>query len=508
MKVRRILISIALLLAAIILISVIRHYQLRDATNAYISKLKAQGEPMDLAQVLPPHLPPEENSAEALRKSAALIKADHSRLATNYYYLMKMVAPGRAMVGFQQREARDLDVTNSWGEVTAALAENKALFPLLWSVIEKPRLDFDVNYGNGIDGLEFTNLYLSDSKRAAQHLQVAALNDLHRGEGSFAVTNTRAMLAIVNGMADERLMISELVRIAIAHMAMAATWEILQSTNVSDEQLAALQKDWSSLEFFRAQENALNMERASGRITLKKWRASNSELAHSLFIGEQLLGVEPAKLTAVDRFRLKSRFVRWRYWWSYTDELRQLKGFQVLLAAPRATSTNDALLPLREDLMSDVLDLGIPPSNDFPWLSDPMKTDMHFVLSSSIVSLSGVFKRAVAAETAKRLTISAIALKRYHVKHIAYPPSLTAFVPESLPGVPRDPIDGQPLRYRLNPDGTFLLYSIGDDGKDDGGDPTSAKASDSVQWQRGRDWVWPQPATAEEIQKFYATPPK
>jgi hypothetical protein len=42
------------------------------------------------------------------------------------------------------------------------------------------------------------------------------------------------------------------------------------------------------------------------------------------------------------------------------------------------------------------------------------------------------------------------------------------FVPE----VPRDWMNGAPLRYRPNDDGTFTLYSVGMDRKDDGGDPT------------------------------------
>ena len=75
----------------------------------------------------------------------------------------------------------------------------------------------------------------------------------------------------------------------------------------------------------------------------------------------------------------------------------------------------------------------------------------------------------------------------------------------------RDPIDGKPLRYRLMPDGSFLLYSIGENGKDDGGDgsltirtwrdmPLRFAAPDAL------DWVWPQPATPAEIQAFYAHP--
>ena len=36
--------------------------------------------------------------------------------------------------------------------------------------------------------------------------------------------------------------ISELVRIAIAAIALTANWEVLQSTNLTDEQLAAIAK--------------------------------------------------------------------------------------------------------------------------------------------------------------------------------------------------------------------------------------------------------------------------
>ena len=35
-----------------------------------------------------------------------------------------------------------------------------------------------------------------------------------------------------------------------------------------------------------------------------------------------------------------------------------------------------------------------------------------------------------------------------------------------LASVPLDAVDGQPLRYRRNADGTFSLYSIGENGVD------------------------------------------
>ncbi|MGA2854987.1 MAG: hypothetical protein ABSE90_12760, partial [Verrucomicrobiota bacterium] len=91
--------------------------------------------------------------------------------------------------------------------------------------------------------------------------------------------------------------------------------------------------------------------------------------------------------------------------------------------------------------------------------------------------------------------------------HGNYPADLNSLVPEFVTAVPLDLVDGQPLRYRRNADETFLLYSVGENGKDDGGDPTLEKGaeSSSFNWQNPHalDWVWPQPATAEEIQKYY-----
>jgi len=74
-------------------------------------------------------------------------------------------------------------------------------------------------------------------------------------------------------------------------------------------------------------------------------------------------------------------------------------------------------------------------------------------------------------------------------------------VPELLGRPPRDFMDGQTLRYRPRPDGTFLLYSVNDDGSDDGGDatpPPSRPGTRNPSLVNGRDLVWPMPATEAE----------
>lgn len=138
---------------------------------------------------------------------------------------------------------------------------------------------------------------------------------------------------------------------------------------------------------------------------------------------------------------------------------------------------------------------------------NPAKADFHTLLSQEVRPMSAVFYKVMRIETARQMTVTAIALKRYQLKNGKNPASLDLLVPEFVAAVPVDPVNGEPLHYRLNSDGTFLLYSVGDNGVDDGGDPSLEKGvtGPSYYWQNAHalDWVWPQPATAEEIQKYY-----
>jgi hypothetical protein len=197
----------------------------------------------------------------------------------------------------------------------------------------------------------------------------------------------------------------------------------------------------------------------------------------------------------------------WRYWWSYPDQLRYLKGYEALADAAKFAETNGAYGTALQDQKSELDRLGI---SDLPNSFDSVfsgRPDFHSMISESIVTLGNVTRKVMQVEAARRTVIMAIALKRYQIKHGNYPADLDSLVPEFVAAVPLDPVDGKPLRYRLNPDGTFLLYSIGGNGVDDGGNPAVEKGvnNSTFQWQNlyALDWVWPQPATAAEIEKYY-----
>jgi hypothetical protein len=82
------------------------------------------------------------------------------------------------------------------------------------------------------------------------------------------------------------------------------------------------------------------------------------------------------------------------------------------------------------------------------------------------------------------------ALERYRLAIGKLPEKLDLLVPQFISAIPTDVIDGHALRYRSTSDNSYLIYSIGLNGKDDGG---------VVAWKKGKtpevdkekgDWVW------------------
>jgi hypothetical protein len=84
-------------------------------------------------------------------------------------------------------------------------------------------------------------------------------------------------------------------------------------------------------------------------------------------------------------------------------------------------------------------------------------------------------------------------LERYRLAHGIYPATPDALVPTYGPNLPHDIMNGEPYHYKVNGDGTFLIYSVGWNQTDDGGKVVYKKDSPKqVDYQQG-DWVWAAP---------------
>jgi hypothetical protein len=93
-------------------------------------------------------------------------------------------------------------------------------------------------------------------------------------------------------------------------------------------------------------------------------------------------------------------------------------------------------------------------------------TDINAVFPVREVRFKDTCDRAFTA-----LLMTSFALQAYRLDHGAYPTRLSDLIPSYLSAVPVDPFsNNQPLRYRVK-GSSYLLYSIGPDGIDDGGKP-------------------------------------
>lgn len=515
---------VAVVVALLVLTGVVMinmHYQPQSEVEVYKRSLLAKGEKLEISQVLPPAVPPGSNGADVVRAAFALLVSDDDDYGyfTNLPPAMHMIAPGRAMVGWAQPDVRGYYTsyyTNTWENVKAAAETNRPGTELLRRVMDYPTIDFQPDYG---DWPAMPLEHLSPLRRCALKLLIAAMCNLHQGNAASAITNLCTMLALVQGTHDERTILSQHTRKSVGSTATAGTWELLRSTNVTDAELALLQRSWEQTEFIYAAEKTFLVERACLETTIQKMRASGADFSRIAGIfglvsrsGSGASGnwLEEFKRAWRGAKRGGAKFM-WRTSWSYSDELQALQGDQVVLESIRRIETNQIFNPGYTNMLNQLQTLGITNDPD-AWFLKQYKRFFRQHFSDDVVISSHVVAWTMAAEASRRIDVTAIALKRYQLRHGDYPADLTALVPEFVPSVPRDPVDGHPLRYRRNTDGTFLLYSVGENGKDDGGDPLPGKGvkTSFFNWLNpdALDWVWPQPATPEEVQNYYAHPPE
>ena len=502
---RRTLISVLALAGLAALFAVLHNGRAKRTLRAFKADLIARGEKLTIAEMTPPAQPEAQRAASDLMRAMWQLRAGLV-VPNNPPKAMAQVVPGKASVGWKEFGIRDAQKTNTWEELAEDLKLNAAALELLREALDRPQFDMNLNYKMGFN-LPLGSL--ARHKTVAQWLSAAALNDLHAGRLSEAAANLNALFSLVNASRDQRLIICQLVRIAIAAIGIPPTWEALQADGWTDAQLAGIQQGLATLEFLQPMEQASAMERAIGIEMFDRLRSSNAE-RRQWFRGNAF-GAAPAptgtptptNIAEVPEFALEWSKERWsvlnsfaqenawRWLWSYDDELRYVQSLQAMMEVPRHARLTGAFASARSRGANEIRRLR-PAGN--------LGSVRYFLSDMLAPAMERASAKAARLEVQRELTVTAIALKRYSLRHGNPAPTLAALVPEFLPQTPKDLIDGQALRYRLHSDGTFLLYSVNEDGRDDGGDPRpTSPASQNYSFGNGRDMVWPMPATAEEI---------
>jgi hypothetical protein len=518
MKRRRIII---LSIIALVLVAVFGWkgygWWLKHKLERYRAELVAKGEKLTIDELLKDRPSLKHNGADLFYEAQAHLLYGPV-MTTNQPPTMQLILPGKALVSWRRPVLVNSswnNATNTWEELAEELAGSQKGIQALHGLIERPDMDFGVNYAQGFTAPLPS---LGKLKFAAQVLSAAAMVDLHQGATASAATNIASALALSEGMSHERVIICQLVRIAITHIAITAVWEATQAPGISEAELRLLQGRLMKLEFFVPMRRSLEMERAMGAINIQHYRANGG--IYTMFGG----GAAPAPVSTTEKvitgakrlvspkeIRKSSNELLWQTALSYEDELKAVQGLQVLISASRQIEQGESCFMVISNATRELADLGLIVDKDddhgsSPWGEDPSLEVLRELFSGSAPAVLKSIKKAEQMEAVRSIAVTAIALKRYQLGRGNLPPTLAALVPDYLPVVPLDPVDGQPLRYRLNPDGTFGLYSIGEDGVDDGGDAArpGSNSSRRPNFVFARDWVWPQPATAKEIKAWVA----
>ena len=489
MKPRWIILTVLVVIAALVVGGI--YFAIssnRNAVEKYKNQLRAQGEKLNWTDLAPIAPAAESNGVWQFMNVAPTL--------TSYNYgppVMKTVAPGAVMVGWREASPRSAPHrggwTNTWEQLAHDLEIKRPGLLAMRDVLDAPVIFFQLDYSRGFSILL---PHLSRLRGAEMVMAHAAIAALHDGNYPEAFTNLQMSIALVQRYEAEPIIISHLVKTSMAQSAIGATWEALQTDHWTDAQLADLQSRWQEIDLFGPAEAAFAMEGALESDAFEEMRKSFANV-------QGIAGGMPGNSSGISE--TYPGWLAWRNSWSYDEELYHLQMTHATLEMFRKVKSAGAFAPALNELQDKAANIRQLHS----------RAQRRFILATDAFEIRAFQSgsRPATAEVARRMLVAAIALKRFQLRHGNYPPGLNGLSPELLSQPPIDLMDGQPLRYRLQPQGTFLLYSVGEDGVDNGGDstpdPTPGKSADewSIQWLNARDIVWPRAATEAEVDTFY-----
>lgn len=465
---RGILLVISGGVAAVFVVLILAFWRIENSRRevvAYRAGLEAMGEKLrteDLASATPSFT--NDSGEEITNAAEELNKLLNSKPFKSFLVGMAKPGLGTAEIAHLRAHAWQTGRDVPW----TALGESVAVYEdSLGKIASAVRKTSPQIYQDYSQGYSLHSLYASPLLRGGQILGAGCLMDLRNGQIHEAVEKIRTLLATAELLGKQPTMIEQLVCAALVGIASRSTWEILQSP-ATEADLAALQNAWQQLAPKESLTPALRMELS--------WVAEIFA-RRSPYAGSSRYLTPPSTSSAS---RLKERIEdEFRnHIGRHGDELTILKGFQALIEVGKSPAWNSAPAVAR----------------------NVSKSAKNFHFSTMIlVNLAATFEKIALTDTAQKLAITAIAIRRYEIDHSGQlPGDLSALVPRYLSTIPKDIMDGEPLRYKRLERG-YQLYGVGYDGMDDGGNPEAPAKKKYRDYLDGRDIVWPRPIPSQPL---------
>jgi hypothetical protein len=353
--------------------------------------------------------------------------------------------------------------------VLEGLKPNAEVFAQLRKDSGRKYSRFPINYNT--ENPTLTQLpHLSYLKQTCQRLELQACAELAVGQSDAALADVKLILALADSVKTEPVLISFLVRISCVQVAIQPVWEGLAEHGWSDAQLQEIQARFASYDFLSGMDEALKAERAYGNVLcdlLKKKGfgamfdfGTGGSQAPQINIFNAIGSILPSGWFDMEKLNYNKAF----------DEL--MRGTIDTVArrvSPRATAEEALFFDMRMPTPHVIL-------------------QHRFAASLLLANIGRMPLKAAVPQVEADQVALACALERYRLAEGRFPETLEALAPRFMGQVPNDVITGQPYKYRLTADGRYVLYSVGWNGKDDGGVP-----GESLFDREKGDWVWEYP---------------
>ena len=318
----------------------------------------------------------------------------------------------------------------------AFLAHNQAVLALLLQAAERPSCRYPVALTNGLTTLL---PHLAKIKACATLLQREAASQATRGQTDAATVTLLAGFRLARSLDNEPLLLSKLVEIASLRQAFDALQQSLNQKSFTDAELLHLQTALRDAEPAVGFRRAMLGERAN---LVAVFQSSDKGLAEAMAVSGG---------SAPPQFSLRSYRSAGHLQGDFAFALDFMSNLVALAAAPYPQALDTAA------------GLKIPDTQ--------AALGQKLLLSALLLPVPDrIVKKGAEAVARIRLARTVLAVERWRLKHGgALPASLADISAELSGGVPEDPFDGQPLRYKQLPAGGYAVWSVGTDRKDDKG---------------------------------------
>ena len=347
-------------------------------------------------------------------------------------------------------------------DVLLALSKFDSAVEDLRRASQRPYSNVPLNYEEGFSTGGTLLPYLAALKRCTQLLQMRAVAELADGQNAKALDDVKLMLYLNNSLRSSPFLISHLVRIAIVAITLQPIWEGLAEHKWSDEQLVAIDAELAKTDFLADYGFIMRVERAFSIKSFENQRRTREMISYTD------AGIVTNKLT----------FMPSAYFYQNELAIARMQQQRIL---PLVDTNTRVISPAALQRANDAVNAEM--KHYSPYKVQALKL---------FPAISATVRKIASFQASVDLARVACALERYRLAHGQYPETLDALAPQFIVKLPHDIINGQPLHYRRTDDGKFLLYSVGWNETDDGGQVAFTK-SGSVDREKG-DWVWQYPA--------------